>query len=527
VKAKSLIRFIQYLIFGFVMPLPFSASSLIKQMSPRRAGYPSFSAVNRFAFLSREDSPGPVDRGRTNSFKRKNQEGSSYAEITGGSRDPQQPGTDSEANNAVWIGEVSTEIAKVESICDKFVSEASQPNIDPNLIPIFGLLSEAMKGICNVQKSIVMRNTGTDRNATESNFVSLGAVPKKQRPMFSTGSNTLQANANPGYDRLSQNSSQKNSALGSGAAGASTGTGTGAGAGQGPGRNEGSRSNLDPSNHQPRVVRSRDNSEEVEELVEDPLEKKFREAIKDAEKSTLMFNLDMGRVPVMNTETMRKRATLALTAMAAAKEKKNGPVPSPETIEALDDVLSLVNNMELYGDTTKTYRHPTDKNSGLFCTVPVRYDFQDKDTRIRAEAILRKSCGVQCATPYPPFVKECIRQLVQRVKRQFPDNYVKVHVDTRDMVFLVARNPPKDDPDPGWKYRIGDIPIPREVMDLRNRRVPKGWVLPIPVREEGEEESPTPYRTTKRPPVPISTKKSNTESPLRAESSMELENNGE
>jgi hypothetical protein len=508
------------------MPLPFSASSLIKQMSPRRAGQPSFSTVNRFAFLSREDSPGPVDRGRTNSFKRKSQEGSSYAEITGGSRDPHTTGADSEANNAAWVGDVTTEIAKVESICDKFVSEASQPNIDPNLIPIFGLLSEAMKGICNVQKSIVLRNNGTNKNVTENNFVSLGAVPKKQRQTFSSGSNTLYANANSGYDRSSQFSSQKETTHKPVSSGNGTGTGAVGGTGAVLNSKNGTGSNS-AVNQLPRVVRSRDNYEEVEELVEDPLEKKFREAIKDAEKSTLMFNLDMGRVPVMNTETMRKRATLALTAMAAAKEKKNGPVPSSETIEALDDVISLVNNMELYGDTTKTYRHPTDKNSGLFCTVPVRYDFNDKDTRIRAETILRKSCGVQCATPYPPFVKECIRQLVQRVKKQFPDNYVKVHVDTRNMVFLVSRKPPKDDPDPGWKYRIGDIPIPREVMDLRNRRVPNGWVLPIPVREEGEEESPTPYRSTKRPPVPISTQQSAPDSPLRAESSMDLENNGE
>jgi hypothetical protein len=60
-----------------------------------------------------------------------------------------------------------------------------------------------------------------------------------------------------------------------------------------------------------------------DQVQEDPVVKKFKEAIKDAERSTLIFNLDMGKVPIMNRETMNRKATLALTSMAARKEKKN------------------------------------------------------------------------------------------------------------------------------------------------------------------------------------------------------------
>jgi hypothetical protein len=128
---------------------------------------------------------------------------------------------------------------------------------------------------------------------------------------------------------------------------------------------------------------------------------------------------------------------------------------------------------------------------------------------------------VQCTTPYPAYVKESIRQIVQRVKRSFPDNFVKVHVDTRDMVFLVSRKPPDDDPDPGWKYRIGDIPIPREAMDVYCRRVPKDWVLPIPPSKENET---TPYRNTRKPEPASSVRPNDSGSPTRATSSMETDN---
>jgi hypothetical protein len=50
---------------------------------------------------------------------------------------------------------------------------------------------------------------------------------------------------------------------------------------------------------------------------------KFGEAIKDAEQSTLCFNLDMGNVPIMNKHSISEKASLALTRMTAAVEGKN------------------------------------------------------------------------------------------------------------------------------------------------------------------------------------------------------------
>jgi hypothetical protein len=94
--------------------------------------------------------------------------------------------------------------------------------------------------------------------------------------------------------------------------------------------------------------------------------KKFKDAIKEAERSTLIFNLDMGKVPVLNKETMSRRATLALTTMAAQKEKKPGSIPSFEAVEAIDDVLSIVKDMTLYGNETRTYKKRVTKGVAAF-----------------------------------------------------------------------------------------------------------------------------------------------------------------
>jgi hypothetical protein len=61
----------------------------------------------------------------------------------------------------------------------------------------------------------------------------------------------------------------------------------------------------------------------VAKKVESPEEvkvRKFKEAIRDAERSTLCFNLNMGNKPIMNKTTIAERASLALTSMAAKAE---------------------------------------------------------------------------------------------------------------------------------------------------------------------------------------------------------------
>jgi hypothetical protein len=177
---------------------------------------------------------------------------------------------------------------------------------------------------------------------------------------------------------------------------------------------------------------------------------------------------------------MSKRATLALTTLAAKKENKKGTIPSSESVGAIDDVLSVVKNISFFGSGTKSYSNDKDELSGAYCTAPVKYEFKDRETKFAAEKILKTTCGINCSTPYPTLVRECIKQIVQEVKSVYPDNFVRVTVDTSQMLFKVARRPPKDTPDNGWKYGKVGIPIPESALDINCRRVPKGFKLEIP-----------------------------------------------
>jgi len=85
-------------------------------------------------------------------------------------------------------------------------------------------------------------------------------------------------------------------------------------------------------------------SQEERDLEEK--KKKFMHEVKEAERSVLVFKTNMGTVPVMNPDTMRKRFSADLSAKAAAVENLGEARPSARVVAQLDDTLSMVTRME-------------------------------------------------------------------------------------------------------------------------------------------------------------------------------------
>ncbi len=97
----------------------------------------------------------------------------------------------------------------------------------------------------------------------------------------------------------------------------------------------------------------------------------FVKAVKDAERSILVFNLDLGQQPSMNTATISSKVTLCLVNTLDRKEKR--PTPSQESKDFVDDILSMVVRMEFFGSKTSLCKNSADKTlNGKFYTVPVQ-----------------------------------------------------------------------------------------------------------------------------------------------------------
>ena len=312
--------------------------------------------------------------------------------------------------NAKTLDLIGVNTAKVTSLCEKVQGELITLGAEPEICTIFTDLCEAIRCVNESQRILAEKQLGPSAHQD----ILLPAPPKKVKQ--NTGSGILAPIL------------------------------------------------VDISRSQPEVSESQDEMDH----------RKFKEAVKEAEKSTLLFNLNMGKVPIMNKETISKKATLALTSMAAKTEGKFSSTPSEDSVAAIEDVLSMTTGMSLYGNTTKTYSNPKDKESGAFCTIPVKYEFKDKDTRMRAETVLRARCKVSCGTPYPMFLRECIKQVIDKVKNKFPGEYVRVNDDPSHMTLSVARRGNKDS---SWIYLRDHIHLPSEVLNIGARSVPKDFVL--------------------------------------------------
>jgi hypothetical protein len=76
----------------------------------------------------------------------------------------------------------------------------------------------------------------------------------------------------------------------------------------------------------------------------------FVKAVKDAERSILVFNLDLGQQPTMNQSTISSKVTLSM--VNTLDRKENRSTPSQEARDFVDDVLSQVVRMEFFGSKT-------------------------------------------------------------------------------------------------------------------------------------------------------------------------------
>ena len=220
-----------------------------------------------------------------------------------------------------------------------------------------------------------------------------------------------------------------------------------------------------------------------------PAAQRFRDLVNEAEKSSVVFNLDMGRVPIINKETMSVKATAALTAMAAAAENRPASNPSSDTVATIDDALSVADKISFFGNSTKSVTGKGALN-GSYCTIPVCYKFPSKDIRSKAEHVLRTTCKASCATPYPQALRACIKAVLEDGKRARPEEFCSVSVDMSQLSLKVA-----------WRARNSTtwtrfdklIPIPASVMENPNT---------VPQEPLAIYNLPTRFSTVATPPPP-------------------------
>jgi hypothetical protein len=207
--------------------------------------------------------------------------------------------------------------------------------------------------------------------------------------------------------------------------------------------------------------------------------KKFVQEVKDAERSSLIFKINMGPVAIMNPETMRKKFSMDLAVRATAVDGAPEGRPTAEVAAQLDDALGMVTKMEYFGkETKKAKKKGKDAGDEDFYTIPVKLSFRDKETRDAADGRMRKLCKTGGTIPYHRTLRNVINKVIMDAKDKYKGSFIQVKVDADKFRLRVSRRE-----DGVWHNNIELIDLPEEVLDL-SRMGPKV----IPRRDEDKEE---------------------------------------
>jgi hypothetical protein len=93
----------------------------------------------------------------------------------------------------------------------------------------------------------------------------------------------------------------------------------------------------------------------------------FTSAVREAERSVVIYNLDLGQSPLLNPTTISSKVTAALISAAAGNLKKESTNPMAIAGEMVNDLLSQVKGMVLFGKGTRPCKDPKNsENNGKF-----------------------------------------------------------------------------------------------------------------------------------------------------------------
>jgi hypothetical protein len=104
--------------------------------------------------------------------------------------------------------------------------------------------------------------------------------------------------------------------------------------------------------------------------------KKLREGLDKADRESILFDADLGKVTLANRKALANAFSSGIRSAAVAGARAANEDPA-EAVRVMDDALSVVQDMDFIGASSKPFRGKTnaDMRNGTFCTMPIKFRF--------------------------------------------------------------------------------------------------------------------------------------------------------
>ncbi len=204
----------------------------------------------------------------------------------------------------------------------------------------------------------------------------------------------------------------------------------------------------------------------------------FLAAVKEAERSVLIHNLNLGQAPTLNPSTISSKVTAALLLCIAKYEPSSGGVVNAFVREIADDIMSMVQGMTFFGSVTRPSKNPSNSSkNGSFYTVPVKLSFQNRQVASKIFETLRKY-KVQVTTPYHKSLRGSFALVQAKIHAENPGYQVRVNLDLNKKALKAFVRPNVDHAERyPWEFVGKPIPLPLDALNPKITEVEK-MVLP-------------------------------------------------
>jgi hypothetical protein len=209
----------------------------------------------------------------------------------------------------------------------------------------------------------------------------------------------------------------------------------------------------------------------------------FNTAVREAERSVVIFNLNLGQSPLLNPTTISSKVTGALIQAAAKNVDSRHGDATTIAGEMVNDLLSQVKSMDLFGKSTRLCKDPKNPSlDGTFYTVPVKLSFNNKQVSKQVNDILRKQYKVSTSIPYHKTLKKAMTMAHDKVSQANPGKQVLISLEAaKKCLKPMVRDPPTRTSRSGpanWVFTGTYIHLPLDALDPKIKDISSDFCLP-------------------------------------------------
>jgi hypothetical protein len=169
--------------------------------------------------------------------------------------------------------------------------------------------------------------------------------------------------------------------------------------------------------------------------------RELKDGLDKADKESILYDANLGCATLANRNTLAAAFSAGIRNAAIEKAVADNKDPA-EAVRVVDDALSCVKDMEFIGSQSQKFinkHNVNDERNNTFCSMPVKFRFEDRSTRIHFETTIRSHCGLRSQISLPKPIRHEQAAFLRALKARYPDEIVSVRPDIGDMSLRAVR----------------------------------------------------------------------------------------